>query len=82
MLQSSLTARRFLIRVPQWHPHAKAIARITPIADDTVLRVPDGRTPEIRVGSPAWYTWLETIFAFATAEGSVTACKERSRGGW
>src|SRR5258708_34282598 len=39
------------------------------------------------VGTPLWYTWLETAttFRFESAEGTFTAHKERAgnqRGGW
>ena len=55
------------------------VARSTPQVDGGVLLSRYGAVHSIAVGSPAWYAWLEdaTTFAFASAEGSFTARKER-----
>lgn len=55
------------------------VARSTPRVDDSGLTGGDGTLSSIAVGSPAWYAWLEgaNTFAFAGAQGSFTARKER-----
>jgi LuxR family maltose regulon positive regulatory protein len=61
------------------------VARNTPHVDGAILVGRDGAVGNITVGSPAWYAWLEdaSTFAFASAQGSFTARKERSgRTGW
>jgi predicted ATPase/class 3 adenylate cyclase/DNA-binding CsgD family transcriptional regulator len=59
------------------------MARTTPRVQSTTLIGSEGVA--ITVGTPAWYTWLDsvTVFAFVSAEGTFTARKERGgRAGW
>src|SRR5215472_2955569 len=49
------------------------------------LAVPIAQQDVVSVGTPAWYTWLETVtlFTFSSERGAFTARKERrQRGGW
>src|SRR6266545_2462204 len=64
------------------------MAQLTPHVEQgtLTLREPDAEHM-IAVGSPAWFTWLETAtgFTFACAHGTFTARRERSssgRGAW
>jgi len=64
------------------------MAHLTPHVEQgtLTLREPDAEHM-IAVGSPAWFTWLETAtgFTFACAHGTFTARRERSssgRGAW
>jgi LuxR family transcriptional regulator, maltose regulon positive regulatory protein len=47
--------------------------------DHELLSSPDASRGTILVGSPAWYTWLEsaTSFSFRSTQGTFTAHKER-----
>jgi class 3 adenylate cyclase len=61
------------------------MARTTPRVDGAALVGSEDSTNPIHVGTPAWFTWLEsaTAFAFTSQHGSFTARKERrARGGW
>src|SRR5215216_1171580 len=64
------------------------MAHLTPHVEQgtLTLREPDAEHT-IAVGSPAWFSWLETAtaFTFASAHGTFTARRERSssgRGDW
>src|SRR3954462_13629784 len=60
------------------------MARTTPRVDGTTLVLPANEGSPITVGTPGWFTWLEsaTSFAFRCPAGSFTARKEtRARGG-
>ena len=57
------------------------------VQGDTLVYQQDGNAQTLAVGTPAWYSWLETAstFAFASDRGTFTARRERSghkRGGW
>lgn len=58
----------------------------TPTVRHGFLLVPGTRVdPPIRLGTPAWYAWLETatLFSFVSEQGTFTARKERREcGGW
>ncbi len=57
------------------------------VQGDTLVYQQDGHEQTLAVGTPAWYSWLETAstFAFVSDHGTFTARRERSghkRGGW
>src|SRR5262250_2935710 len=57
------------------------------VQGDTLVYQQDGHAQALAVGTPAWYSWLETAstFAFVSDCGTFTARRERSghkRGGW
>src|SRR5215216_3256179 len=61
------------------------MARTTPRVEEATLVAAPSVADAIVVGTPAWYAWLEqaTSFAFAAAQGSFTARKERrGQTGW
>ncbi len=64
------------------------MARTTPTVHNSRLFYQrDGQDCQLVVGTPDWYTWLDTAtsFAFRSTQGSFTARKERSgnkRGNW
>ncbi|TAK36417.1 MAG: hypothetical protein EPO21_03080 [Chloroflexota bacterium] len=61
------------------------ISRDPEVQDDTLVWHQGGERLAIAVGTPAWYTWLDSNarFSFASAQGRFTAYKERrERGGW
>src|SRR5208337_2101453 len=64
------------------------MARTTPSVQSGRLSFQrDAQTYQLTVGTPDWYTWLDTAtsFSFNAPEGSFTARRERAgnkRGGW
>jgi hypothetical protein len=58
--------------------------RIPLVRGESLLWPEDSSCQPIRVGTPAWYAWLNevTSFSFESSEGTFTARKERvQRGG-
>lgn len=61
------------------------MAKPVPIVCSGMLYYKHGeQVRQIRVGTPAWYTWLTTatIFLFKSNEGTFRACKERAGDGY
>lgn len=65
----------------------KPKAFIGTVEDGTLVYERQGQQVVMTVGTPSWYTWLETAttFTFVGSEGAFTARKARAgnrRGGW
>ena len=64
------------------------MAKMTPfVRGDRLIHWQDNHEQVLMVGTPVWFTWLETAttFAFTSDAGTFTARKERAgnqRGGW
>jgi LuxR family maltose regulon positive regulatory protein len=60
----------------------------TPTVTGNILRYQEqGLDQVVRVGTPAWYTWLQNAraFTYRASSGKFTARKEQAgnkRGGW